>query len=289
MQIITLLVPHDGSWMADRVLAYAAILQDATGGRLDVLRLEPDGLLEAHVQSRVPPGAGNSQDDASAIDQGADLSAPATIIRDAIERCRPDLVVMASETWSTIGLGVEVTRQVARCSSAPILVIPTNSESPRRDLDVRRVLVALDGSEQAEQALAPAQMLADALEGDMLLLRVMTAKVGVGGGRAPDDGLDLAGARRYVEDLARQLQASRSRVSALAVVGDPGTMISTVSRTQRASLLAMTTRGNGALSSFGLGSIAESSLQSSTLPLLLVPPDARVGRTARSRASASKG
>lgn len=288
MQITTLLVPHDGSWMADRALACATMLQGATGARLDLYRIAPDP--GPGMQSPPAPTAGVTDvwGGASTVDRGTDLEDPVTIILDAIERRRPDLVVMASNSWSSVGLGIDVVRQVARRSPVPVLVIPTGPDSFRNDLDVRRILVALDGSEQAEQALTPARVLADALEADMLLLRVVTPKVAVSGGRAHDDDLDLAAARRYVEKLAGALQTARTRVSALAVVGEPGTMIAAVSRTQRADLLAMTTRGKGAIGYSELGGIATRSLQSVGMPLLLVPPFTPVDRDHRSPSSLSK-
>ena len=288
MQITTLLVPHDGSWMADRALACATMLQRATGARLDLLRIAPDLIPGMQSPSGPTVGVTDIWDSASTVDHGTDLDDPVTIILDAIERRRPDLVVMASDSWSSMGLGIDVARQVARRSPVPVLVIPTGLESFRDDHDVRRILVALDGSEQAEQALTPARVLADALEADMLLLRVVAPKVAVFSGRARDDDLDLGAARRYVEALAEALRTTGRRVSALAVVGEPGTMIAAVSRTQRAGLLAMTTRGKGTSGYSELGGITTSSLQSVGMPLLLVPPFAPIDRDDRSPSSISK-
>jgi hypothetical protein len=61
-----------------------------------------------------------------------------------------------------------------------------------------------------------------------------------------------------------------------------------VSRTQRADLLAMTTRGKGAIGYSELGGIVKRSLQSMGMPLLLVPPFAQIGRADRSTSSISK-
>ncbi|MCC6178338.1 MAG: universal stress protein [Chloroflexi bacterium] len=288
MRLTTLLVPHDGSWMADRALACATMLQRATGARLDLLRIAPNVVPGTHTQSELAPGGAVTSDRVSPVDPGADLDDPVTFIHDAIERRRPDLVVVASDSWSSAGLAVDVAHHIARRSPVPVLVVPTGMASLRGNHDVRRILVALDGSEQAEQALTPARVLADALEADLLLLRVVAPNVAVFGGPAPGDEGDLAAARRYVENLARELQTARTRVSALAVVGEPGTMIAAVSRTQRASLLAMTTRGRGALACSEMGGIATSSLQSAGMPLLLVPPFASCGWNARSPSSISK-
>jgi nucleotide-binding universal stress UspA family protein len=288
VRLTTLMVPHDGSWMAERALACATMLQGVTGARLELVRMAPDVVPGMHAWSGVRMGAATTWDGASTVDPDAGLDDPVTIVLDAIERRRPDLVIMASDSWSSAGLGVEVVRHVARRSPVPVLVIPTGPESPRNDGDVRRILVALDGSEQAEQALTPARVLAEALDADMLLLRVVAPKVAAFGGQAPDDDLDLAAARRYVEELAEALQTARTRVSALAVVGEPGTMIAAVSRTQRASLLAMTTRGKGRMACSELGGVASNSIQSAGMPLLLVPPFAPLGRAPRSPSSISK-
>ncbi len=288
MQITTLLVPHDGSWMADRALACATMLQGATGARLDLLRIAPDLIPGMQSPLRARAGVADLWDGASTLEPGTDLDDPVTIILDAIERRRPDLVVMPSNSWSSEGLGVDVARRVAGRSPVPVLVIPTGLESFRDDHDVHRILVALDGSEQAEWALRPAQMLARALDADMLLLRVVTPKVAFFGGRAHGDDVDLAAARRYVEDLARSLQTPERRVSALAVAGEPGTMIAAVGRTQRAGLLAMTTRGKGAPGYAELGGVADRSLQSVAMPLLLVPTFSPIGHDDRSLSSISK-
>jgi nucleotide-binding universal stress UspA family protein len=274
--------------MADRALACATMLQGVTGARLDLVRMAPDVVPGTHARPGLKMGAATIWDGASTVDPDAGLDDPVTVILEAVERRRPDLVIMASDSWSSAGLGVEVVRRVARRSPVPVLVIPTGPESPRGDRDLQRILVALDGSELAEQALTPARVLADALDADMLLLRVVAPKVALFGGRAPDDDLDLAAARRYVEELAGALQTARTRVLALAVVGEPGTMIAAVSRTQRASLLAMTTRGKGGQACSELGGVASTSLQSAGMPLLLVPPVASLGRGQWSSSSISK-
>jgi nucleotide-binding universal stress UspA family protein len=274
--------------MADRALACATMLQRASRARLVLLRIAPEVIPDMQEPSGPLPGATDTWDIPSTLDPDAGLHDPMTMILDSIERRCPDLVIMASDSWSSMGLGVDVARQVVGRSPVPVLVIPTGSKRLQSGHDVRRILVALDGSQRAEQALTPARVLADVLDADMLLLRVVAPNVAVFGGQAHDDDLDLAAARRYVEHLAEELQTVRTRVSALAVVGEPDTMIAAVSRTQRASLLAMTTRGKGGMAYSALGRVARNSIQSAGMPLLLVPPVASFGRGNRLPSSISK-
>jgi nucleotide-binding universal stress UspA family protein len=274
--------------MADRALACAALLQGAAGARLDLLQIAPDVVPGTHAGSALPVGAMDVWDRATVVGPVADLGDPVASILDAIEDRRPDLVVMASESWSSAGLGDHVAYHVAGRSPVPVLVVPTGPKSVRDGHDLRRILVALDGSEQAEQALRPAQMLAQALDADMLLLRVVTPSVAAFGGRVHDDDVDLAAARRYVEACARAIETARTRVSALAVVGEPGTMIAAVGRAQRASVLAMSTRGKGDLGRPEMGGTATSSFRSAGVPLLLVPPLAPLKRGDRPSPLSSK-
>jgi nucleotide-binding universal stress UspA family protein len=145
------------------------------------------------------------------------------------------------------------------------------------DQGVRRILVALDGSEYAEQALTPARALADALRAELLLLRVVRPRAVASGSLEHGIRVDLAGARRYVDRLAVPLRATGTRASSLAVVGNPLTMIAAVSRAQRADLIAITTRGRGADTRSELGGVSSEILRSSGVPLLLVPSKAPGG------------
>jgi nucleotide-binding universal stress UspA family protein len=248
------------------------MLQRATGAHLDLLRTAPDVAHVNHIASRVAAGAIDVWDGAPEADQGDGPGDPVATILTAVRCRRPDLVIMSSKSWSSLGLGIDVTRQVALRSPVPILVIPTGMGLSAIDQGVRRILVALDGSEYAEQALTPARVLADALEAELLLFRVVRPRAFASGSLENGSQVDLAGARRYVEGLAVPLRSTRMRVSAMAVVGDPLSMIAAVSRAQHADLIAMTTRGRGAETHSELGDVSSEILRSSGVPLLLVPP-----------------
>jgi nucleotide-binding universal stress UspA family protein len=88
-----------------------------------------------------------------------------------------------------------------------------------------------------------------------------------------------------VEGLAVPLRSIRRRVSALAVVGDPLSMIAAVSRAQHADVIAMTTRGRAAETHSDLGDVSSEILRSTDVPLLLVPPMAHDALAVRSRST----
>jgi nucleotide-binding universal stress UspA family protein len=282
MILDTLLVPLDGSRMADRALTCATDLQQTTAARLDLFWTTPDVRSE-HAALATSTSAVDVWDGAPVVGPGLGAGGAAVAILDAIHCRQPDLVVMAADSWTSLGLGVDVAHEVARKTPVPILLIPTSVTPFRFNPPVRRIVVALDGSASAECALAPARALADAIEAELVLLRVVMPKAVTFVGPADDDGVNLATARRYVEDLADSLHPVHKRVSALAVVGNPATMISAVSRTQRATMIAMTTRGRSADNDSELGEVSSELLRSTSVPLLLVPPMTPNGIAPRSR------
>jgi nucleotide-binding universal stress UspA family protein len=258
--------------MADRALGCATTLQRATAARLELLWTTPGAVNAERTASEVPATTIDIWDGAPVAVLGSGTCDPVATILNAIGCRRPDLVVMAADSWSNLGLGPDVAHEVARRAPVPILLIPTGATLPDLAPEVRRVLVALDGSVSAEQTIKPARALADALEGELILLRVVMPKAVVAS--PAHGGDDLASARRYVEDLADTLHTARRRTFALAVVGNPLTMISAVSRTQRATVIAMTTRGRSADVHAELGDVASELLRTTGVPLLLVPPTA---------------
>ena len=80
MTLATLLVPFDGSWMADRALACATMLQRATGAHLDLLGTAPDVAHANHIASGVTDRRHDVWDGAGEADQGDGPGDPVAII-----------------------------------------------------------------------------------------------------------------------------------------------------------------------------------------------------------------
>jgi nucleotide-binding universal stress UspA family protein len=268
--ISTVLVPLDRSGTADRALSYGLVVARATSARLVLLgttsgvastrfdqawlearteEVRAQGIVaEAHVVPDDPPDA----------------------LRRALRTHQCDLIVAPGRAlplndWSTVPL------EVIRQAGVPILVVPIDAPPMKAGSRLLRFLVALDGSARAEEALAPACALADALGSELLLLRVIRPEAVVQGGEGDGRGPNPVTAREYHERLAHRLRASHRRVTAFTVLGHPSSMIAAVARAQRADVTAMTTHGEGGSAWPALGSVAARSLLSSSMPLLLVP------------------
>ncbi len=122
----------------------------------------------------------------------------------------------------------------------------------------KRVVVPLDGSALAESILPFILQIAGPLDFDLTLVRVVS----------PMEA-ETAEAAPYLEKIAGELTGKGVRARTEVRRGDPAKEINEAAREIGADLIAMTTRGRGGLGRVLLGSVAETVLRTSKLPLFL--------------------
>jgi nucleotide-binding universal stress UspA family protein len=188
----TILVPLDGSSLAEAVLPYADALARLLTARLHLLTViesVPDmlwGLSPADRErfAEAQRTAGQQYLDRMAADviqrggassssvQSGEPSAAILAAGDA-----PEVMLIAMATHGRGGaarlvLG-SVADKVMRLGSCPTLLVRTGEASERqRQVALKRIFVPLDGSELAEQALPLAEQLAGAAGATLVLARV---------------------------------------------------------------------------------------------------------------------
>lgn len=142
----------------------------------------------------------------------------------------------------------------------------------------QKILVPLDGSELAEQALPPAVALSQAENGEVILLSVPVLKHMFVRERAgygflwPEDSL-----RHSRQELMPYLQGlqevnARSGLVLRAEVrdGDAAGVIIDTAVAENVDLIAMSTHGRSGLSRWVLGSVAEKVLRQAPCPVLVI-------------------
>ena len=212
---------------------------------------------------------------------------PAAAILDAARRLRVDLIAMSTHGRTGLGRWVygSVADTVLRGAQVPILLAPAGAQLSWPHAGGLRVLVPLDGSELAQEAIGPAQMFAETFGAELLLLRVVEPPsyplYGDGYAYVPIDAeVEVAEARRYLEEEAGCLRTSGllrgdgRAVEVQTAVGQPAAEIARVAREQHADLIAMATHGRGGLARLVMGSVATGVLQRAGLPILLTRPPA---------------
>jgi len=295
----TLVVPLDGSDLAERALPYAVRLAQARAGRLILARVAvpvpPDGwdvegpqLIEiARAQDYLASVADGLSTRNIPVETTTPHGTVANEILRIVQECGADGVVMT--THGRTGLEHLTHGSVAEVllarSTVPVFLVGARAggSAAARPFDpsAARVLVALDGSEFAEAAIAAAvDILGPA--GELVLLRVVPSLDNAQYSDRPPvaDYIDrhqqslTSEAQSYLATMAGQIARNQPgvRVEVDVVVGDAAPGIVQGAVTHRADLVVMATHGRTGLGRAVLGSVAGAVLGASTVPMLLVHP-----------------
>ena len=134
-----------------------------------------------------------------------------------------------------------------------------------------RILIPLDGSTLAEQAIGHAIAISKVFSAELLLLRVVTETPG-----APRDCIDWQLQRRqataYLDQVTERLRAAGSRVLATVDEGHPAEVVTRFCRDENADLVVLCRFGHGGVTDFGRGSIAQKIIAGAPASVLLVGP-----------------
>jgi nucleotide-binding universal stress UspA family protein len=296
-----ILVSLDGSELSEQALPYATTLAERLGSRLHLVRV-PDIRphrdeeltakqvdTSAEAESYLEAIAERLRQSVPSVSTQVPAGDPVDAIVGEAERSGADLIAIA--THGRGGLGRLVYGSVAAGllarSELPLLVVrswvPPDQSLPGFP-ERPRILVPLDGSEVAEEALPVAKDLAGALGGELALVRAAIAHefpimpvpaAGAGstaaGGLAVSAGAsDAAGQVRAAEEYLAQVtpRGARSEV----IMEGPARAIVDAAGYLEASLVVMTTHGRTGMRRALLGSVADGVLRQGSLPLLLIRP-----------------
>jgi nucleotide-binding universal stress UspA family protein len=141
----------------------------------------------------------------------------------------------------------------------------------------RHILVPLDGSDRAEQALPIAVRLARASGGTITLLCVVniaqeTLSYGVAGPYIPQTSIenDLAGAEDYLDQLLQRSSLADMSVDKQTALGNPAVVILSTAEEQGVDLIVMSSHGYTGVKRWLMGSVAEKVVHLTHAPVLIL-------------------
>jgi nucleotide-binding universal stress UspA family protein len=138
-------------------------------------------------------------------------------------------------------------------------------------MKLNRILVPLDGSALAESALEQAAELAAQNGATLVLLRAAEAHTFPGADPTEAQVQVVREAEEYLAAVADRLRRDgRSKVETGVWYGSPAAAIVEAARLRRADLIVMSTHGRSGLGRLILGSVAESVLRGTPVPILLL-------------------
>jgi nucleotide-binding universal stress UspA family protein len=303
----TILVPLDGSAQAETVFPHAVAAARATNSTITLLQVvASSSVLEASLwPAGVPVGSmidsaeerrmayAYLQTTASNLRaSGVEFATlvlegdPATeIVNRARSQAEVSMIAMATHGRSGIGRWVfgSVAEKVLHGASVPLLLARIQAEpSPAPVVPApggyKTILVPLDGSRFAEQALVQAAGLAAHSDARLLLVTVVPTLedlIYASGGLVPywlnvDQEAAARTARREIDLVAHCLQEEGIRAHGMVARGWPAETILREAEQEQADLIVMTTHGRTGIGKFWLGSVAMKVIQRATRPVLLV-------------------
>jgi nucleotide-binding universal stress UspA family protein len=293
-----LLVPLDGSRMAEAALPAAATLSKILDARVTLIhvieRRAPQEIHgERHLSDPAEASAYLSEVAARAFSPGvrveqhvhtAEVTDVARSIVEHADEMEPDLVVMCTHgrggvrTWL---LG-SIAQQVIALHATPVLLIQPDGVAATPSFVCQRLLVPLDGDPEHEQGLVVALALARACTADLHLLMVVPTLGSLSGEHgaaarllptATSAWLDMSeeGAEAHLHQKAIDLQALGLRATTEVYRGDPAGAIARTAQRVQSDLIVMGTHGKSGMDAFWSGSVAAQVSSRSRVPLLLVP------------------
>jgi nucleotide-binding universal stress UspA family protein len=138
-------------------------------------------------------------------------------------------------------------------------------EAQGMDRAFERVLVALDGSAEAETVLPFLLQLVGPLDVDIVLFHAL--------GEAPGHR-GIGEANEYLAARARELEGTGVRVRTRVGHGEPVGAILAAARAEHVDLIVMTTHGRTGLRRAVTGSVAQAVVRQAEVPVLLLCPTA---------------
>lgn len=285
-----ILVPLDGSKLAEQVLPHVAELANAFGSAVTALGVcEPEesgdtNACEISIDSQVDDFRRHFGDDAAArVRRVVLVGKPDQEMVRYAEQNDIGLIVMASHGRSglaTSSLGSTVDRLIRRVR-VPVIVVKAIEPSlySGKAFLFRRILAPLDGSERAEAVLPYVKGLVEKLKSEVLLMQAVAPgkHVHTVGGLdyvrfSEDEMASLRKrAREYLEKAAAPLTGMGGLLRYETRDGDAAREILKCADETDCSLIAMSTHGHSFIERWLFGGTTYKVLQALDRSILLVP------------------
>ena len=296
-----LLVPLDGSDLAEAALAEAACLAVPLGASITLLHIiEADAPQAVHDHRHLT----QVEEAREYLDQVA-AKIPPTIpiekhvhenkvedvaqsIVEHVEELAPDLVVMCTHGRADLKrlLYGSLAQQVVASGTTPVLLVPQQRAFCLGPSGSRTVLMPLDGDEAHEQAIPLVAHLARSLGARLHLFTVVHTVPSLRGQQAAAASMlpatmsamldmETDNAAAHLTELAAQLNLSGLSVTQSVVRGHRVEEILSAAKILSADLIVLATHGRKGTEAFWNASVAPRVLEKSLMPVLLIPAKER--------------
>ncbi|MDH5505826.1 MAG: universal stress protein [Anaerolineae bacterium] len=184
-----------------------------------------------------------------------------------------------SPNWESGGVSNKLVRKITR----PVLLVQAMDDGEGELPEIKRILVALDGSLFSERVLPYARAFAKAFDSELILLSV-PAVPEMENYRAPAKVVETVRAKaeanmnNFLSAVAGSLQNDGVKVRPVVTGSMPSRTIVSVGEEEGVDLIMLTSRGRGGLDLIFTGSVAERVVAQSPKDVFMVPIHDRNGK-----------
>jgi nucleotide-binding universal stress UspA family protein len=274
----SIILPLDGSELAERAIPYAAELGRGFGTPLTIVRvLSPfTNFPDPYAYKRVDAIVAQEKADATAYIEGKAeelrgtgldvegvlrMADPAETILEVASGKAAPLIAMATHGRGGLARWAfgSVAERIVRGADAPVFLVPAFAD---KRPPMQRFLVPLDGSDLAEAVLPVAAELVRRLGGEIVLFRAFIPE-------AKSERLTAWEAREYLEHRKQVLTEQGVAVGIASQRGEAAEEIIGYAGAHGVDAILMSTHGRGGIARWALGSVADRVLRAAPAPVLL--------------------
>jgi nucleotide-binding universal stress UspA family protein len=293
-----LLIPLDGSKMAEAALPAAAFLAEKFASRVTLMHaVERNAPSEVHGQSHLK-NAREAYDYLNELAQRAfakgiavdchvheaEVDNVAGSVVAHADELKHDLVVMCSHGRGKslhLFLG-SIAQRVIGMGSLPVLITHPDQQGGAPPFSCRNILVPLDGDPDHAKALPVAREIALACAAALHLAIVVPRFSSLSGEAKASSRMSPATASRilelqykdaqeFIKTETDKLRSQGIAVSGHVLRGDPAEMVANAANSSNVDLTVLATHGKTGMKAFWEGSVAHRICSFSRVPLLLIP------------------
>lgn len=284
-----LLVPLDGSELAERAVPYAQAIAKARGSEVILFTVsiasaeQLDRPMKAYLELKVKELQSQNIHASSAVAYG---NVPDEIVSFA-DKNKIDLIIISTHGYSGIKRWVlgSVARKVLYGTGVQVLLV--KSKAPKvSQVELKKLLLPLDGSPFSESPIPFIEQLTKGTGAEVFLTLVCEPPLVPSYGDHPINPTwekhrdsvwteEKQQASEYLKQTEAGLQKRGMRVKSQVIPGELGRVAETILREaqkEKVDLIAMATHGRSAVSRWVYGGIANRIVEQSLQPVLLIRP-----------------
>jgi nucleotide-binding universal stress UspA family protein len=280
------LIPLDGSHIAERALPYAKTIASNAGSELILFTATPtpSEKLDRPMKAYLEHNAKALKSQRMKVITATAYGNTADEIIKFTNKNKIDLIIISTHGHSGIKRWVlgSVALKVLYGTCTPVLLIKSRAHKISK-VEFKKILVPLDGSPFSEASIPYVKELAKGAGGEIILLRVSEPPV-LPADRSPaikpswEEYRDILmaeiqrQAEEYLEGIKANLEKSGIKVRSQAILGKVAESILQVAQKEEVNLIAMTTQGRTGISRWVYGSVATRIVEESLQPVMLIRP-----------------